>query len=83
MLVFEDSENGCKAAVASGAITVAVPSGHSLGMLFRCGIIASSLADPHIYELLDSRTNRKSADKADLLFFSLPVGSGFITFNWS
>ena len=65
MLVFEDSENGCKAAVASGAITVAVPSGHSLRHAFPgAEIIATSLADSHIYELLDSRTNRKSADKA-------------------
>ena len=29
MLVLEDSQNGCRSAVAAGAITVAVPGGHS------------------------------------------------------
>ena len=53
MLVLEDSENGCRAAVASGAVVVAVPGGHSrrhdfTGALF----IAESLADPRIAELL-------------------------------
>lgn len=65
MLVCEDSENGCKAAVAAGAITVAVPCGHSLRHAFPgAQIVATSLADPHIYELLNSRADRKSPDEA-------------------
>jgi HAD superfamily hydrolase (TIGR01509 family) len=53
MLVLEDSENGCRAAVAAGAITVAVPSGHSHRHDFAgATLIANSLSDPRIYELL-------------------------------
>lgn len=53
MMVLEDSQNGCRAAVAARAIAVAVPGGHSLTHDF-CGAahIAKSLADPRIYELL-------------------------------
>ena len=62
MLVFEDSETGCKAAVASGAITVAVPSGHSHRHSFSgAELIATSLADARIYELLSSPVERKSS----------------------
>ena len=52
MLVFEDSAIGCAAAVAAGAVAVAVPGGHSRRHEFpgaRC--IADSLADPRIFEL--------------------------------
>jgi HAD superfamily hydrolase (TIGR01509 family) len=53
MLVLEDSENGCKAAVAAGAIVVAVPGGHSRRHNFTgARFIAESLADPRIYDLL-------------------------------
>jgi beta-phosphoglucomutase-like phosphatase (HAD superfamily) len=53
MLVLEDSENGCKAAVAAGAIAVAVPGGHSRRHDFTgARFIAESLADPRIYDLL-------------------------------
>lgn len=53
LAVFEDSENGCKAAVAAGTIAVAVPAGHSKthrfpGVCFE----ADNLADSRIYELL-------------------------------
>ncbi|MCE9548314.1 MAG: HAD family phosphatase [Planctomycetia bacterium] len=53
MLVLEDSQNGCNAAVAAGAYVVAVPGGHSLRHDFS-GVqwIAASLADAHIYEVL-------------------------------
>jgi pseudouridine 5'-phosphatase len=53
MLVLEDSQNGCNAAVAAGAYVVAVPGGHSLRHDFS-GVqwIADSLADAHIYEVL-------------------------------
>lgn len=53
MMVLEDSQNGCRAAVAAGAIAVAVPGGHSVTHDFSgAAIIASSLADRRIYELL-------------------------------
>ncbi|MBX3411832.1 MAG: HAD-IA family hydrolase [Pirellulales bacterium] len=53
MVVFEDSHNGCRAAVTSGAIAVAVPGGHSHTHDFTgARFIADSLADPRIYELL-------------------------------
>lgn len=53
LLVLEDSANGCRAAVAAGARVVAVPGGHSLGHDFNGAVlVAESLADPRIYELL-------------------------------
>jgi len=53
MLVLEDSHNGCRAAVAAGAIVVAVPGGHSLRHQFPgAALIAESLADPRLYDLL-------------------------------
>lgn len=53
MLVLEDSQTGCRAAVAAGAIAVAVPSGHSKRHDFTgAALVADSLADPRIYELL-------------------------------
>jgi HAD superfamily hydrolase (TIGR01509 family) len=53
MLVLEDSQAGCKAAVAAGAIAVAVPGGHSRRHDFTgARFIADSLADPRIRSLL-------------------------------
>ena len=53
MLVLEDSQNGCRSAVAAGAITVAVPSGHSRRHDFSgAALVAESLADARVYELL-------------------------------
>jgi HAD superfamily hydrolase (TIGR01509 family) len=53
MLVLEDSENGCRAAVAAGAYTVAVPSSHSHHHDFSgVALAADSLADPRIYQAL-------------------------------
>ena len=53
MLVLEDSENGCRAAVAAGAYTVAVPSPHSHQHDFAgVALTADSLADPRIYQAL-------------------------------
>jgi len=53
MLVLEDSQNGCRAAVAAGAIAVAVPGGHSLRHQFPgAALIADSLSDRRLYELL-------------------------------
>jgi HAD superfamily hydrolase (TIGR01509 family) len=53
MLVLEDSQNGCRSAVAAGAITVAVPGAHSRSHDFTgATLIAESLRDPKIYALL-------------------------------
>jgi len=53
MLVLEDSENGCRAAVAAGAFTVAVPSHHSEHHDFDgVHLVADSLADSRLYEAL-------------------------------
>ncbi len=55
MLVLEDSENGAKAGVASGACTIAVPGEHSMDHEFT-GVytIADSLASEEICSLVDS-----------------------------
>lgn len=53
MVVFEDSQNGCRAAAAAGAVVVAVPGGHSRTHDFsRATLIADTLADPRVYALL-------------------------------
>jgi HAD superfamily hydrolase (TIGR01509 family) len=53
MMVLEDSENGCRAAVAAGAITVAVPGAHSRRHDFSgAALVADSLRDRRIYQLL-------------------------------
>ena len=53
MLVLEDSQNGCRAAVAAGAITVAVPGAHSRQHDFTgAALVADTLADRRIYEML-------------------------------
>jgi HAD superfamily hydrolase (TIGR01509 family) len=49
MLVLEDSQAGCTAAVAAGAVAVAVPGGHSRRHDFSgARLVAESLADPRI-----------------------------------
>ncbi len=53
VMVLEDSENGCRAAVAAGAFTVAVPSGPSRRHDFTgARFIAEKLSDPRIYAAL-------------------------------
>ena len=53
MMVLEDSEIGCRAAVAAGAYTVAVPGDHSRHHDFtNVTLTATSLADPGIYDAL-------------------------------
>jgi pseudouridine 5'-phosphatase len=55
MLVLEDSENGCRAAAAAKAFTVAVPGGHSRGQDFSmASLIIDGLADSRLVELLAS-----------------------------
>lgn len=58
ILVFEDSEIGCRSAVTAGAITVAVPGEHSRHHDFSgVRLIADSLADRRIRTLLGLREN--------------------------
>ena len=53
VLVLEDSQLGCQAAVASGTYTVAVPSGHSHSHQFPgAKFIADTLEDKRIYQAL-------------------------------
>jgi HAD superfamily hydrolase (TIGR01509 family) len=53
MMVLEDSGNGCRAAVAAGAYTVAVPNRHTYHHPFPgASFIADSLADPRIRQAL-------------------------------
>ena len=53
MLVLEDSQAGCQAAVAAGAVVIAIPGGLSRSHNFTgVSYIAESLADPHIYSSL-------------------------------
>jgi len=53
VVVFEDSANGCRAAVAAGTRVIAVPGGHSLNHDFDgATLVAYGLHDPRIYELL-------------------------------
>jgi HAD superfamily hydrolase (TIGR01509 family) len=54
--VLEDSQNGCRAAAAAGAFTVAVPGEHSRGQDFTMAtMVIESLADPRLHELLRIR----------------------------
>jgi HAD superfamily hydrolase (TIGR01509 family) len=56
MMVLEDSQNGCTAAVAAGAFAVAVPGIHSRTHDFSgARIIAASLQEPAIYAALGIR----------------------------
>ncbi|MCA9472555.1 MAG: HAD-IA family hydrolase [Nitrospirales bacterium] len=52
LMVLEDSEIGCRAALAAGAYTVAVPGEHSRNHDFSgVHLVAESLADPSIEQL--------------------------------
>jgi beta-phosphoglucomutase-like phosphatase (HAD superfamily) len=54
MLVLEDSQNGCRAAAAAGAYTVAVPGEHSRRQDFSTAhLVIESLADPRLYDRLE------------------------------
>jgi HAD superfamily hydrolase (TIGR01509 family) len=53
MLVLEDSANGCRAAVAAGAFTVAVPNRHTREHIFAgARFIADTLGDDRIRRVL-------------------------------
>jgi beta-phosphoglucomutase-like phosphatase (HAD superfamily) len=52
-MVLEDSVNGCRAGIAAGAFTVAVPNRHTRGYDFSgVEFIADTLADPRILQAL-------------------------------
>jgi pseudouridine 5'-phosphatase len=53
MMVLEDSANGCRAAVASGALTIAVPNRHTHNHNFvGARFVADTLDDPRIRAVL-------------------------------
>jgi len=53
MMVLEDSQNGCRAAVTAGTFAVAVPNGPSSQHDFRgAALVVETLADRRIYEAL-------------------------------
>jgi HAD superfamily hydrolase (TIGR01509 family) len=53
LLVLEDSQHGCRSAVAAGTLAVAVPAGHSRRHDFTgAALVANGLADPRLFELL-------------------------------
>ena len=53
MLVLEDSGNGCSAAVAAGACTVAIPSIHTQDQNFEGAVlIAESIRDPRLWSMI-------------------------------
>jgi HAD superfamily hydrolase (TIGR01509 family) len=53
MMVLEDSQNGCLAAVSAGAFAVAVPGEHSQGQDFsKASLVAEGLTDRRIYDAL-------------------------------
>jgi len=53
MMVLEDSQNGCRAAIAAGSVAVAVKSRHNQRHDFRgAALVAESLADGRIYDVL-------------------------------
>ena len=53
LLVLEDSQNGCKAAAAAGAFTVAVPARHSRTQDFSSAtLVVENLSDPRLYKVL-------------------------------
>lgn len=54
MLVLEDSSNGCAAAIASGACTVAIPSIHTQDQSFDGAfLIADNIRDPRLWAMIE------------------------------
>ena len=53
VVVLEDSQAGCRAAVAAGTVAVAVPGAHSRHHDFsQATLVIDTLADPRLYQLL-------------------------------
>lgn len=64
MLVLEDSGNGAAAAMAAGAITVAVPNDHSHDQAFTgVDLIADTLGDTRLWAMLPAAQTRSNAAK--------------------
>ncbi|MDZ4819398.1 MAG: HAD-IA family hydrolase [Planctomycetota bacterium] len=58
VMVLEDSQNGCRAAIDAGTFAVAVPGGHSRRHVFTgAALQVDSLADRRIYEALRIETD--------------------------
>lgn len=56
LLVFEDSGNGCAAAVAAGMNVIAVPNSHNIGQTYDGAyLVADTLNDPKISSILDAQ----------------------------
>ncbi len=54
MLVLEDSGNGCAAAIAAGACTVAIPSIHTQDQNFEgVHLIADNISDPRLWAMVE------------------------------
>jgi len=71
MLVLEDSENGCLAAAAAGALTVAVPGLHSRSHDFSAAaLVIDSLADRRLYEVLGINARPESTLEGDSPIFA-------------
>lgn len=61
MAVLEDSQTGAQAGMAAGALVVAVPGEHSRNHDFTgAHLVAQSLADPRLYEMLGLQSPRTS-----------------------
>ena len=53
VMVLEDSDNGCRAGVAAGAYTVAVPNRHTIEHTFAgAQFVADTLGEPRIRQAL-------------------------------
>ncbi len=62
MLVLEDSGNGAAAAVAAGAVTVAVPNEHSHDQPFAgVDLVADTLGDERLWAMLPNPSTQKNA----------------------
>jgi beta-phosphoglucomutase-like phosphatase (HAD superfamily) len=54
MLVLEDSGNGCAAAIAARACTVAIPSIHTQDQNFEGAyLIAEHISDPRLWAMIE------------------------------
>jgi len=62
MVVLEDSQNGCLAAAAAGAFTIAAPGEHSRQHDFSsASLVVDSLSDPRLYRALGITLKRQGA----------------------
>jgi HAD superfamily hydrolase (TIGR01509 family) len=66
MLVLEDSQTGCRAAAAAGAVTVAVPGEHSCDQDFSMAALRiEGLADPRLYAAIGISRDRLAKPQRD------------------